>query len=177
VCGRILARCAGRPVRPNPGGRPTCSVWVCVTPAPDRRAQAPRSNRPVPGCSRRRTSLPRRSSGRRVVSIADTGRGIAPEDLPFVFDRYWRPKGSKVEGTGLGGILRPHATHVAAEPSRGQQPSDGPSGSARRPLSFSLSPTRLHPADVHGLAVWIRLFERRRVGPIPLTGSGAPAFA
>src|SRR6195256_5528865 len=37
-------------------------------PSPDPRVRAPRSNRPGPGCSTRRTSLPRRSSGRRVPS-------------------------------------------------------------------------------------------------------------
>jgi signal transduction histidine kinase len=36
------------------------------------------------------------------VTIADTGRGIAPEDLAHIFDRYWRPKGSEGEGAGLG---------------------------------------------------------------------------
>ncbi len=34
------------------------------------------------------------------VSIRDTGRGIAPEDLPHVFDRFY--KGSDSRGTGLG---------------------------------------------------------------------------
>ena len=36
------------------------------------------------------------------VSVADTGRGIAPDDLPHVFERYWRPKHAHAEGTGLG---------------------------------------------------------------------------
>jgi two-component system, chemotaxis family, sensor kinase Cph1 len=56
------------------------------------------------------------------VTIADTGRGIAPEDLAHVFDRYWRPKGSEVEGTGLGlyiarGIVEAHGGRVWAESS------------------------------------------------------------
>jgi hypothetical protein len=34
------------------------------------------------------------------VAISDTGSGIAPEDLPFIFDQYWT-KG-KVGGIGLG---------------------------------------------------------------------------
>lgn len=39
------------------------------------------------------------------VTIADTGSGIAPQDLPHVFDRFWRSQQSRtrhVNGTGLG---------------------------------------------------------------------------
>ena len=56
------------------------------------------------------------------VTIADTGRGIAPEDLVHIFDRYWRPRGSGGEGTGLGlyiarGIVEAHGGRVWAESS------------------------------------------------------------
>ena len=56
------------------------------------------------------------------VTIADTGRGIAPEDLAHIFDRYWRPKGSAGMGTGLGlyiarGIVEAHGGRVWAESS------------------------------------------------------------
>jgi len=64
----------------------------------------------------------RARDGTLFVSIADTGRGIAPEDLPFVFERYWRPTGSKVEGTGLGlyiarGLVEAHGGQIWAESS------------------------------------------------------------
>lgn len=39
------------------------------------------------------------------VAIADTGIGIAPEDLPFVFERFWRADRSRDRqsgGTGIG---------------------------------------------------------------------------
>jgi two-component system, chemotaxis family, sensor kinase Cph1 len=56
------------------------------------------------------------------VTIADTGPGIAPEDLTHIFDRFWRPRGSEREGTGLGlyiarGIVEAHGGRVWAESS------------------------------------------------------------
>ena len=36
------------------------------------------------------------------VSVTDQGRGIAPEDLPHLFERFYRAKGEwKTEGVGL----------------------------------------------------------------------------
>ncbi|HEY2163201.1 MAG TPA: ATP-binding protein [Gemmatimonadaceae bacterium] len=60
--------------------------------------------------------------GTLAVSIADTGHGIASEDLAHVFDRYWRPEGSTGEGTGLGlyiarGVVEAHGGRVRAESS------------------------------------------------------------
>jgi signal transduction histidine kinase len=43
--------------------------------------------------------------GEIVVTVADTGVGIPPDALPFVFDEFYRarqPEGHRVEGTGLG---------------------------------------------------------------------------
>ena len=68
------------------------------------------------------TLCARPRDGALLVSIADTGRGIAPEDLAHIFDRYWRPRVSKGEGTGLGlyiarGIVEAHGGRVWAESS------------------------------------------------------------
>jgi signal transduction histidine kinase len=58
-------------------------------------------NRPG-GCVRVTAEL---APGEVVVTVADTGVGIPPDALPFVFDEFYRarqPAGRRVEGTGLG---------------------------------------------------------------------------
>ncbi|HEV8264219.1 MAG TPA: ATP-binding protein [Gemmatimonadales bacterium] len=47
------------------------------------------------------------ANGRVLLSVADTGIGIAPGDLPHVFDRFWRADSARTRtgerpGTGLG---------------------------------------------------------------------------
>ncbi len=37
-----------------------------------------------------------------VVTIVDTGPGIAPDELPYIFDRHFRGRGSGGKGSGLG---------------------------------------------------------------------------
>jgi two-component system sensor histidine kinase/response regulator len=63
------------------------------------------------------------------VEVQDTGIGIAPEHLPYIFDQFYRVKRSedqKVKGTGLGlaiakKIVEAHngLIQVASEPDRG----------------------------------------------------------
>jgi signal transduction histidine kinase len=63
--------------------------------------------------------------GRVRVSVADDGPGIAAEDLPHVFDRFWRGGGTRVDGTGLGlaiarELVRAHGGQIGVESTPGQ---------------------------------------------------------
>jgi len=46
----------------------------------------------------------RQSVGEAVIEVVDTGIGIAPEDLPHVFTRFWRGEKSRSRATGGAGI-------------------------------------------------------------------------
>jgi len=63
------------------------------------------------------------ASGRLLISIADTGAGIAPEDLPKIFDRFY--KGTQSRGSGLGlplarSLVAAHGGAISAESTVGR---------------------------------------------------------
>lgn len=57
--------------------------------------------------------------------VADTGPGIARDELPHVFDRFWQARRSDRRGAGLGlaiakGIVEAHGGHISAESALGR---------------------------------------------------------
>jgi len=59
------------------------------------------------------------------VSVADDGPGIAPEEIPHVFDRFWRGDGARAGGSGLGlaiarELVRAHGGRIWVESRLGE---------------------------------------------------------
>jgi signal transduction histidine kinase len=44
----------------------------------------------------------RREGGTALLDVQDDGRGVTPEDMPHLFERFWRASGAPTGGTGLG---------------------------------------------------------------------------
>jgi two-component system, OmpR family, sensor histidine kinase BaeS len=78
------------------------------------------------------------------LEVADTGPGIATEDLPHVFDRLWRgDRGRDVAGSGIGlaivrELVTAHAGTVAAASGEGS----GTTVTVRLPLASTTRPPR-----------------------------------
>ncbi len=81
--------------------------------------------RHTPGGGEVRLSVARHNGAVR-VSVADTGRGISPTELPHVFDRYFQRSDSSVPGgSGLGltisrRIVELHGSHLRVESQLGK---------------------------------------------------------
>lgn len=64
-------------------------------------------------------------NGEILFSVADTGHGLESQDLPHVFDRFWRAQDVPRSGAGLGlpivkGIVEAHGGRVWVESTKGQ---------------------------------------------------------
>lgn len=60
-----------------------------------------------------------------LVSVRDTGSGIAPEQMPHIFDRFWQATKAHRRGTGLGltickAIVEAHGGRIWAESALGK---------------------------------------------------------
>jgi signal transduction histidine kinase len=86
-----------------------------------------RSGEPAGGGSRPNGSVAR--AGRVRITVADRGPGVAPEDRPHLFDRYFRsPSTAYTSGMGLG----LHICRQIVELHGGTVRADFPSGGGMR---------------------------------------------
>ncbi|MER7842235.1 HAMP domain-containing sensor histidine kinase [Streptomyces sp. NPDC096040] len=60
------------------------------------------------------TLAARRDGAEVVLTVTDTGKGIAPDDLPHVFERFWRAEKSRSRRTGGSGLGLPIVRHLVA---------------------------------------------------------------
>jgi two-component system, OmpR family, sensor histidine kinase KdpD len=77
-------------------------------------------------------------AGALVFSVADQGPGLAPEALPFLFDKFYRGPAAPTGGSGLGlaivkGFVEAQGGEVRAE----NRPGGGALFSLRLPLAKS----------------------------------------
>jgi two-component system sensor histidine kinase KdpD len=90
-------------------------------------------------------TLSARAEGKQVeFSVSDQGKGVPPESLPRLFDKFYRVPGSPAGGTGLGlyitqSLMRAHGGDARA--------ANAPSGGARFTLSLPLDPQPAMPME------------------------------
>jgi signal transduction histidine kinase len=80
--------------------------------------------------------VPRREADEVVISVVDNGKGIATEQLPRVFDRYWQSSRTDRQGAGLGlaiakGIIEAHGGRIWIE----SRPGEGTTASFSLPFA------------------------------------------
>lgn len=59
-------------------------------------------------------NTPNGTSCQVIVRVRDTGQGIAPEDLPHIFDRFWRADPSRTRSSGGSGLGLAIARQIVA---------------------------------------------------------------
>ncbi len=80
--------------------------------------------------------IARSDRDRVIISVVDKGKGIAPDHLPRVFDRYWQSSRTDRQGAGLGlaiskGIIEAHGGRIWIE----SKPSEGTTASFSLPFA------------------------------------------
>ncbi|MGW3290939.1 sensor histidine kinase [Streptomyces sp. NPDC001002] len=90
------------------------------------------------------TLTARRVGDQAVFTVRDTGSGIAPDDLPHVFDRFWRAEKSRSRrtgGSGLGlAIVRDLVAAHDGTVEATSEPGEGAEFTLRLPVASAPSP-------------------------------------
>ncbi|MFE9597928.1 sensor histidine kinase [Streptomyces hokutonensis] len=82
-----------------------------------------------------------REGDRAVLTVTDTGTGIAPEALPHVFERFWRADQSRSRRTGGSGLGLSIVRDLAAAHSGTVEAASTPGSGSTFTLKFPDSPT------------------------------------
>ncbi|MEU2731315.1 HAMP domain-containing sensor histidine kinase [Streptomyces griseoviridis] len=82
------------------------------------------------------TLTARRDGDRIALTVADTGSGIDPDDLPHVFDRFWRAEKSRSRRTGGSGLGLSIVRHLLAAHDGTVHADSAPGEGARFTLSL-----------------------------------------
>ncbi|MGW7257530.1 sensor histidine kinase [Streptomyces sp. NPDC054834] len=103
---RVAADAAGVTLRTEPWAEADGKPWLDADPVRMRQALGnlvsnALRHTPTDGTV---TLAARRAGDRVVFTVTDTGTGIAPDDLPHVFDRFWRAEKSRSRRTGGSGL-------------------------------------------------------------------------
>ncbi|MEU5598504.1 HAMP domain-containing sensor histidine kinase [Streptomyces sp. NPDC020298] len=113
---RVAADAAGVTLRTEPWAEAAGKPWLDADPVRMRQALGnlvsnALRHTPADGT----VALAARRDGDRVVfTVTDTGAGIAPDDLPHVFDRFWRAEKSRSRRTGGSGLGLAIVRHLVA---------------------------------------------------------------
>ncbi len=115
---RVVEVCVQRAARHWPGVRFTSALEPCVVPGDPQRLERAVANlldnagkwSPAGGAVEV-------AMDQRELTVRDHGAGVAPDDLPHVFNRFWRAAGSRgLPGSGLGlAIVRQVADQHGAD--------------------------------------------------------------
>lgn len=90
------------------------------------------------------SAQPLKDSGTR-LQVSDTGEGIPPQDLPYIFDRFWRGDRARGRGEGAGSglglaiarqLVQAHGGQITAE----SHPGQGAVFSIDLPSNLTLNP-------------------------------------
>ena len=89
-----------------------------------------------------------REDGRAVISVTDRGCGIPEAEIPHIFDRFYRAKGSsRADGTGLGlALAREITDHLGGQIRVKSRPGAGSTFSVTLPLATDSPNGRQSPA-------------------------------
>jgi signal transduction histidine kinase len=98
-----------------------------------------------------------REGGEAVLRVRDSGPGIPPDELPHVFDRFFRGRGARGRGSGIGltvarELVLAHGGGIVVE----SEPGRGTTFTVRLPLAPSapdpvVAPRRRVTAGTHGV--------------------------